>query len=493
MDEGGKVGKERPWVPGYGTVLDPREAKDKAKVAAFAAVSGYMGCVIPVLAAFLPHRGTVVEWWAVEVIAGLIALVGVLLTRDVHLLLRDRLLLPPVSRALLEIEATVVAAGLVDYALGGDHGAFRPIVFFPVLIAAIMGNGAFVAVVWATTVGQLAVTVSLAPAAPAGAPLTVVCFYAAALLLGALLVQQLRGALLRALDGFDRLTEITEVLLRAGGFEEALARFLPLVAVQTEARRVDAYRRDGVEPVLIATWPPVPAGPRPVPTDVFGPATGRPQHTRCSAGPPEEPLTLVVHRRPPRWWDIAYGAALRRVGVELGLLVDHRDFMARLDELGRTDSLTGLANRRELTARLDHELASSRRRFSPFVLAMLDLDHFKAFNDDFGHLRGDEALVGLARILGDRIRQSDLAARFGGEEFCLVLPDTDLEGATGFLEDVLRALARLPTPRPLSCSVGLASSQGHQDVASIIGAADEALYRAKATGRARIVPAALPA
>jgi diguanylate cyclase (GGDEF)-like protein len=220
----------------------------------------------------------------------------------------------------------------------------------------------------------------------------------------------------------------------------------------------------------------------------------RPEYTTIfSVGAADQALILVVHRRSPHFWrEVSYGAAVRRLAVELGLLVNHRDFMAHLDELGRTDSLTGLSNRRELMARLEHELASTSRRDASFAVVMIDLDYFKQFNDEFGHLQGDRALVELGQLLRDRTRGSDLAARYGGEEFCVVLHDTDLEGATTFAQGILEAVGTLGTARPVTCSAGVATSSGHASADSLLRSADAALYYAKESGRARYVVAPPP-
>ena len=156
--------------------------------------------------------------------------------------------------------------------------------------------------------------------------------------------------------------------------------------------------------------------------------------------------------------------------------------MDQLRELTTIDELTGLPNRRGLTQRLTAEFASTTRTGRPFCVAMVDLDHFKAYNDDFGHLGGDDVLRRVAGLLRERLRATDLSVRYGGEEFCLVLPDTDLAGATLLVEDLLARVRLLPTKRPITFSAGLAQVGSGDTSDQLLRRADEALYRAKREG-----------
>lgn len=113
-------------------------------------------------------------------------------------------------------------------------------------------------------------------------------------------------------------------------------------------------------------------------------------------------------------------------------------------------------------------------------MALLDLDHFKRFNDTNGHLAGDRLLQATAGAWGNRLRRTDVIARWGGEEFAVLLPDTDIECAVGVVDDLLAVV-----PKEITCSAGLASTQAEHTV-DLLAQADEQLYRAKAAGRARI-------
>lgn len=165
----------------------------------------------------------------------------------------------------------------------------------------------------------------------------------------------------------------------------------------------------------------------------------------------------------------------------------------KLELLAATDGLTGIPNRRAFDITLEKELARNRRASTPLSLLLLDVDHFKAYNDHYGHQAGDEVLKSLARCLKDALkRPADFAARYGGEEFVVILPDTDEDGAL-FIADTFRSnLADLGIAHQASeqgrvtASVGMATlppSAIYVDAMELIGRADAALYAAKEAGR----------
>ena len=162
------------------------------------------------------------------------------------------------------------------------------------------------------------------------------------------------------------------------------------------------------------------------------------------------------------------------------------------------DALTGLANHGHLFASLDREVERAARYKRELSLVMIDIDHFKRYNDRFGHPSGDEALVKVANAISEVSRVHDIVARYGGEEFTVILPETDLEGATAFGEKARQAIESSgfgPDGRAdLTVSAGCASLGADLDTANeLIEAADSQLYRAKAQGRNRVSPAAAAA
>ncbi len=158
--------------------------------------------------------------------------------------------------------------------------------------------------------------------------------------------------------------------------------------------------------------------------------------------------------------------------------------LAESEARARTDPLTGLANRRAWDEELRRELARAGRQGWPVCVAMLDLDHFKAFNDDQGHLAGDELLKESAATWRVVLRAADFIARYGGEEFSVLLPNC----STGDAVQVVERL-RVATPMGQTCSAGVASWDGSESASELLRRADGALYSAKRAGRDRLLTA----
>jgi len=188
---------------------------------------------------------------------------------------------------------------------------------------------------------------------------------------------------------------------------------------------------------------------------------------------------------------IHHKVVLARVRTQLTLKLQAE----RLQQLALIDGLTGVANRRQLDATLAREWRHCMRTHASLALLMVDVDHFKRYNDHYGHLAGDACLRSVAQALQDNVRRPhDLVGRFGGEEFVCVLPDTPFEGAeqrAHVLEGAVRALA-LPhvrsDPGIVTVSIGAAvtlPARG-EEFASLIEAADQLLYAAKQAGRGQV-------
>ena len=162
---------------------------------------------------------------------------------------------------------------------------------------------------------------------------------------------------------------------------------------------------------------------------------------------------------------------------------------ARLEQLATLDPLTGIKNRRSMDRELTAAVASHRRNGLSYALTLLDLDHFKRINDQFGHSVGDEVLVEFVSLLERHTRKSDQLFRYGGEEFVLLLPGVDESGLQAVMNHLQHSLRRsLKSPAgPVTASIGIALLREGDDAASWLARADEALYQAKAAGRARII------
>ena len=157
-----------------------------------------------------------------------------------------------------------------------------------------------------------------------------------------------------------------------------------------------------------------------------------------------------------------------------------------LDRQARSDPLTGLLNRRGFGAQMQFALALARRGGRPLSLIALDADHFKRINDRYGHDVGDQVLRSLARRLTARLRESDVVARMGGEEFLVLLPDTDLAMAQRIADELVHTIASEPEPEvgPITVSAGVSTLRPDAEGAdTLIRRVDEALYAAKAAGR----------
>jgi len=192
---------------------------------------------------------------------------------------------------------------------------------------------------------------------------------------------------------------------------------------------------------------------------------------------------------------IALGALV--LAVIVGLLVAIEKILGQqsaLEQLSVTDELTGLENRRAAMAKARQTLALGKRSGASISLAIIDIDHFKRINDQYGHPFGDKVLQQLARTLKQLVRESDVAARIGGEEFCLLMPDTNSQGAYELCERLHQGIGDMVVLHnkdivTLTVSLGLTTthSQEDYDFDVIYARADEALYRAKASGRDRVV------
>ncbi|MEM9533818.1 MAG: diguanylate cyclase [Pseudomonadota bacterium] len=217
--------------------------------------------------------------------------------------------------------------------------------------------------------------------------------------------------------------------------------------------------------------------------------------------------SLVLHASTAERWHAVRALASERQLLESTVLertAALRDQIAaneaandELARLARTDPLTGAANRREFAEQVGRELSRVRRHGSRLSIVMLDIDHFKAINDTYGHAAGDAVLQQLAESLLERVRRDiDLVARLGGEEFACVLPDTPLENGVAFAERMRQVIAALQVTfegRKIQLTASFGVAEPPQDVRDIDAAlkpADEALYLAKAAGRNRVEPSA---
>jgi diguanylate cyclase (GGDEF)-like protein len=162
----------------------------------------------------------------------------------------------------------------------------------------------------------------------------------------------------------------------------------------------------------------------------------------------------------------------------------------QLSQLARTDALTGLRNRGAFNERLIKEVTRVTRYHTPLSLLLIDIDHFKAYNDTYGHVAGDEVLRTIGRLFEEQARQSDQVARYGGEEFAIILPNTDEAESVLAAERIRRSVDRAPWPeRRITISIGAATYHAPWTAEQLVELTDRALYSAKDLGRNLVVHA----
>ena len=203
----------------------------------------------------------------------------------------------------------------------------------------------------------------------------------------------------------------------------------------------------------------------------------------------------VIDDNPARTWQENEILLLRTVANQVSVAINHADLFAQMQQQALTDALTGCYNRRSFEMQLDRDLQLATRLGQPLALLMLDLDRFKQLNDTVGHDAGDSALRMLADCFRQELRGVDTAARFGGDEFTLILPGAYPDGAQ-IVADRLRAkIEQLEVPGfgHISASIGVAGYPLHAGSRTeLVQAADSALYSAKRAGRNRVVVFAIP-
>ena len=181
------------------------------------------------------------------------------------------------------------------------------------------------------------------------------------------------------------------------------------------------------------------------------------------------------------WW--ALWVMLMSTAAIVGVLVSV--LVEQVRSMARADMLTGLANRRAWEESLPREVARAARVARPLSVAVIDLDYFKEVNDAGGHQAGDQTLRAVAAAWSSQVRDVDLLARYGGDEFALVMPDCDADQAQAIVDRL-----RDTTPLETTFSAGIATWDGEESITELVRRADEALYAAKGAGRARTVVSA---
>ena len=190
---------------------------------------------------------------------------------------------------------------------------------------------------------------------------------------------------------------------------------------------------------------------------------------------------------------------IRELSKQASITIQKAEMYAEVLKHAALDALTGLNNRRQFDVRLKQEIATAKRRGTPLCCIMIDVDYFKKINDTYGHIAGDCVLKGLAKLLCDQLREYDIASRYGGEEFCILLPATTLDEASLAAQRLRKATelhkfdvseAKIPNVETLHITISLGVAQYSSDMVDSIDLykkADSALYSAKKSGRNKVV------
>ncbi len=308
------------------------------------------------------------------------------------------------------------------------------------------------------------------------------------------------GVLQRALATGHRLQALSDAVAGADTVDRGLEIGLPLVDAVLPAELVLVVeRRPGGALTGVASWPADAETDRlhGLPELVQALDSDAPVLTAQWCALPigyrdgAQLAMLVRLRRQRDRSAIGMHEAARSLAAAMLKMTSRVAFETMLRREGRTDTLTGLGNRRALLEHLHEEMVHATTDGRPLSLAMLDLDHFKRFNDAHGHVAGDALLRAMAALLHSGVRDRDMVARYGGEEFCVVLPASDLDAARALVDRLCSSVRTSTDLGGVTVSAGVGQWDGAEGAVALIERADRALYRAKRAGRDRVETAAV--
>lgn len=399
------------------------------------------------------------------------------------------------GRAFVQAALSIAALSMAGIALGLHGGTFLLLPVIAFLVVAMIGNGAMIVRGWVVLVAGLGTETALQ--LPAADALWDTLLFAVTAAVLAAMVDRMQRGVIAASDRAGDLAQLaTDTSVLQDWPRDVLHLGRRLARVMDVPRYSVLTRLSSRAPLdRVFSWP-EPDWPT---WDELG---SLPQESLALMRPVGSPTLMAAPARVGQAVVVVItpadtgvgspveGPVLVGVATLLAAAVTRARLISGLVEAANTDELTGLANRRRLFEVLAQELARARRSRLPLTVSMMDLDHFKRYNDTFGHSAGDELLQRFAVQTTARVRAQDLLARYGGEEFCLVLPETDSAGARNLVEGLRRIGAgedRLG--RRVTFSAGLATWDGVESAEELVFRADASLYRAKAAGRDRVASA----
>ncbi|MGH9081334.1 MAG: diguanylate cyclase [Acidimicrobiales bacterium] len=401
---------------------------------------------------------------------------------------------------------TIATLGLLELGTSTPFGTFLPGCLVTVVFMSIIGNATMRIAIDCIAIATV-VAVGWSAGLRADHLAAVVLVYASTVVIVTWLTSRTIGSLTQRVSFRRSVGVLNDALDEVGSgdtqtntdlIQEIFRRGLPLVSDIMPAERIPVFARHGHlgRFLSLATWPDgepdvcIDAGQLPelaqaLATDavVLGPEFCVVPIGYCSDGE----LAMVVRRTPHEHVDHRTTDAAEVLAAAFLRVTSRANFVSGLQTESRTDPLTGLANRRTLYERVQVEMEHALRSETPLSLAMIDLDHFKDYNDRHGHVAGDTLLRSIAALLVSNIRGQDLVVRYGGEEFCLIMPDTDILGGHHLLDNLRDGGREATSQFGVTLSAGLTSWDGVEDTTSMIERADQALYRAKQSGRNRVV------
>ncbi len=443
------------------------------------------------------YRPKSIDWKYIFVGIGLLFITGVFLAIKYLLFSKShKIVLDPYTSAGL-LTVSTIAIGFLIVGEGLKNGAFIPSFFMITIVVGIIGNITMRMWVWGiVSVVAFATEWKLIPTHD-GSFYTLVIFLTTTLFLS----QSMVGMIMRNLAGRNSCRIASNLIAEAANdvdsFEEAFKLSLPLInkIIPTEhayvfqrfdssetfkimsdyhfGDSVELGNEDSNEVLSVAETLKI----RVTPNLCFIPLG------ISEAGE----LVLVLSRLKSRGYANRYPEEACFILANGYLrLLSHITYLRSLKQETLTDPLTGLANRRSWSARLDVEVARAKRGKTQLSHIMIDLDHFKDFNDAYGHQAGDQFLRSFAALVSSRIRSQDLAARYGGEEFSLILPETDMHGALELAFELNNNVKEINAPTQMTISAGVSTLLENDSSDELVRRSDESLYKAKNSGRDRV-------
>jgi diguanylate cyclase (GGDEF)-like protein len=392
----------------------------------------------------------------------------------------------------------LLALAFVEVASGTEVGYFRPAFVLGVILTGILGDDRMRIAIIAWSVALVAWT-TWAEGIGGGQLVAVVVIYAWVFVVTTWVIARTFHSLRTLGTSREGLRRMAEALATTENLEQAFDIALPMIPQVLPTDRVSVLLDLGDGPHEFVAWPRHDAGADVLPNvAAYRMAL---EHDACTyandccfipIGHADNGGRLAIavhHRRHPHETDVDVIETGEQIAATFLKLTSRIAYVSELQRQTRTDALTGLANRRGLVERLDDELARARRRDLPLTIAMVDLDGFKRHNDANGHLAGDVLLRAYAELLTSNLRAQDLAARYGGDEFCIVLPETDEHGVMELFARLRESVQRSPSTRGVMFSMGVSQWDRSEGAEGLLERADEALYEAKQAGRDRVIAA----